>query len=192
MSSENNDPTVGQQPTGESDEKPLEDPQADCDFGPSTNAVEVVLDSPLSDEVNVPLFDSAFDGSGMAFAAMTDREVESFLYGAKSVRHVFISVTEKRNPDIAELVLELARLGNWRVIGSAGTCKYLAEHGIKAQDVGDMIAHSIVKQVTGVGLLLLDEQTRKPVELSEAVKRLNAKPMLGHRVVILSREKSAS
>ncbi|MFA5022053.1 MAG: hypothetical protein WC508_03175 [Patescibacteria group bacterium] len=106
-------------------------------------------------------------------------------------RVALISVTEKENPNIVDFVRQLQALGNWHIIGSAGTCKYLAAAGIKVQDIADMITRSMVQEFVSAGISFKTKRGGRKLSAKAVAKLLDANPMLGHRVVSLSRPKSA-
>jgi len=112
---------------------------------------------------------------------------------SKRQRVALVSVTEKTDPDIAEFVRQCQALGDWHIIGSAGTCRHLAAAGIQAQDISDMITQGVVQEFVNAGVAFREAKgDGSDLTIKEVVRRLDADPIFGHRVVSLSRQKSAA
>lgn len=114
--------------------------------------------------------------------------------GAMKRRTVLISVTAKQNPDIADFVWQLQEIGSWSIISSGGTCKYLRDAGFEVTDIADVIAGSVVQQFISAGVHFVPIESDGPLKLlppNRVAEMIKAKPLLGHRVVTLAREKSA-
>jgi len=116
------------------------------------------------------------------------------------IRTVFISVTAKDDPPIVDSVRQLKEIVPLRIMASGGSCRYLREAGFEdVEDIADVIAKSMVQQFHNAGLKFMadnayqvDMGDQLPALSLEAVaEKIKAHPLLGHRVVTLSREKSA-
>lgn len=59
-------------------------------------------------------------------------------------RTALISVTAKDKPPIVDFVKGLRKTGEWDILASGGTCKYLKKAGIEVTDVADLIGGAAI------------------------------------------------